>query len=285
MDAAGPNAEQITYWNETAGPKWVALEEMLDEQIRGLGEVAMDRVGIAPGERVVDVGCGTGQTALQLARRVGPAGAVVGLDISEPMLARARARARSAGAENVTFVAADVQTHRFEPAQADTCFSRFGVMFFADSVAAFGNLRSALRPGGRLGFVCWQALPENPWMGVPLSAALQHVPLPVPGPPDGPGPFAFADAARVQGILARAGFSAVTVADHRSVLTVGGTAGLDRAVEFMMQMGPAAAALRAADPGLRGTVAAAIREALVPYDTPAGVRMASAAWVVTATRD
>jgi SAM-dependent methyltransferase len=285
MDATGPNADQISYWNQAAGPRWVALQEILDEQICGLGEVAMDRLGIVPGEHVVDVGCGTGQSTLELARRAGPAGRVVGMDISQPMLTRARARATSAGATNVTFVAADVQTHAFEPERADACFSRFGVMFFADPIAAFANLRAALRPGGRLGFVCWQALPDNPWMLVPLSAAVQHVPLPAIASPDAPGPFAFADPARVQGILERAGFSAVTIVDHRRVLTVGGTRGLDRAVEFMMQMGPTAAALREADPGLRATVAAAIREAIAPYDTPSGVRMSSAAWLITAERD
>src|SRR5262245_17454642 len=125
MDASGPNAEQITYWNETAGPKWVALEAFLDGQICGLGEAAMDRIGIHPGERVLDVGCGTGQTSLELARRVGPDGRVTGLDISAPMLGRARDRARAAGATNIAFVAADVQTHGFEPGGADVAFSRF----------------------------------------------------------------------------------------------------------------------------------------------------------------
>ena len=284
MNASGPNAEQITYWNQTAGPKWVALEEVLDAQIRGLGEAAMDGLGIGRGERVLDLGCGTGQTSLELARRVGPNGHVTAVDISAPMLGRARDRARAAGATNVTFVPADVQTHRFEPGTADVAFSRFGIMFFADPPAAFTNLHGALRPGGRLGFVCWQALPENPWMAVPVMAAAQHITIPIPTSPDAPGPFAFANPDRVRAILEQAGFVDVAFTDQRATLTVGGNGSLEQAVGFILQMGPAAATIREATPELRETVAAAVREALAPYHTPEGVRMSSASWVVTARR-
>ncbi len=284
MNATGPNAEQITYWNDTAGPKWVALDEVLDGQIHAIGEAAMDRLALAAGERVLDVGCGTGRTSLELGRRVGPGGRVTGVDISAPMLGRARERARAAGADNVTFVGADAQTHGFEPASLDAAFSRFGVMFFADPVAAFTNLHGAIRAGGRLAFACWRALPENPWMAVPVMAAAQHVTLPLPASPDAPGPFAFADADRVRSILERAGFADVACADHRATLTVGGRGSLDQAVGFMMQMGPAAAAMREATPAQRETVAAAVRDALAPYHTPDGVRMSSATWLVTARR-
>src|SRR5262245_24222177 len=284
MEASGPNAEQITYWNQTAGPKWVALQEVLDAQIRPLGEAAMDRLGIGHGEHVLDVGCGTGQTSLELARRIGPDGRVTGIDISAPMLGRARERARAADVTNVTFVAADVQTHGFEPGGADVAFSRFGIMFFADPPVAFTNLHGALRPGGRLGFVCWQALPENPWMAVPVMAAAQHITIPVPASLDAPGPFAFANADRVRQILEHAGFVDVGFTDQRATLTVGGKGPLDQAVGFILQMGPAAATIRDATPDLRERVAAAVREALAPYHTPDGVRMSSASWVVTAIR-
>jgi SAM-dependent methyltransferase len=285
MDPAGPNAEQITYWSDTAGPKWVALEDMLDGQIRDLGEATMDRVEIGRGERTLDVGCGTGQTSLELARRVGPMGRVLGVDVSAPMLARARERARAVGADNVAFLGADAQTHDFEPAAADVCFSRFGVMFFAAPDAAFANLCRALRPTGRLGFVCWQQLPDNPWMMVPLVAAAAHITLPPPPAPDAPGPFSFADQGRVRGILERAGFADVTFEDHRTTLTIGGDGPLDQAVDFLLQgVGPTSAAMRQADPALRATVSTAVRDALQPFHTPQGVRMACAAWLVTARR-
>jgi hypothetical protein len=163
-------------------------------------------------------------------------------------------------------------------------FSRFGVMFFTDPPAAFANLRRALSAAGRVTFVGWQSLPENPWMTVPLGAALQFLPPPPLPAPDAPGPFSFADPARVRGILERAGFRAVEFEAVLETLTIGGGAGLDETAEFLLQMGPAAAALRdAPDPTLRPRVAAAVQEALAPYLTPQGVRMPSASWIVTAS--
>ena len=282
MDATGPNAEQIVYWNETAGPKWVTLQDFLDAQIEPLGLTMMDLLNVAPGERVLDIGCGTGQTTVELARRVAPSGDVTALDISAPMLEGARKRAVAAGIDNVAFVQADAQTHGFEAGAFDVCFSRFGIMFFADPTAAFANLRSALRPGGRLGFVCWQALPDNPWMAVPCAAALQHISLPKPTSPHAPGPFAFADADRVRGILDGAGFSDVAFTDHRTTLAVGGDLSIERAAEFLLEMGPTGRALREADPALRPVVAAAVRDAIAPFHTPEGLRMDGAAWLVTA---
>jgi len=283
MQATGPNAEQITFWNENAGPKWVALQDVLDQQIGPLGRAAMDRAGIAAGDHVLDVGCGTGESTVELARRVGPTGTVTGVDLSAPMLASARARADAAGLRNVTFEAADAQTTRFEPARFDVCFSRFGVMFFVDPVAAFTNLHAALRPLGRLGFVCWQALSENPWMRVPLAAAAQHIALPPPPEPGAPGPFSFADPARVRGILGTAGFTDVALEDHRSTLTIGGGRGLDEVTDILLTgVGPTSAAMRQADPAARPAVAAAVREALAPYHGSAGIRMDGAAWLVTA---
>jgi SAM-dependent methyltransferase len=279
----GPNAEQIRYWNELAGPRWVVQQEALDVQIAPLGRAAMERAALRAGERVLDVGCGCGSTTLELARRVAPGGSVLGIDISTVMLEVARREAERAGETSVRFENADAQTHRFG-ADFDVLFSRFGVMFFIDPVAGFANLARALRPGGRLAFVCWQALPVNPWMAVPMMAAMQHVSLPPPPAPGAPGPFAFADPERVRRILEEAGFRDVTLEPYAQKLSIGAGRDLDATVEFLLGLGPAAAALRDASEETLARVRAAVREALGPYWTDAGVSMDSASWLVTAGR-
>jgi len=283
--ADGPNAEQRRYWNEQAGPRWVASQTLLDRQLEALGRLAMDRARVAGGEAVLDVGCGCGASALELARRVGPRGRVPGVDLSAPMLEVARRRAADERLAHLAFEQADAQTHPLPEARFQLVYSRFGVMFFADPVAAFANLRAALAPGGRIAFVCWQSLGQNPWMAVPLGAIAEHVALPPPPAPDAPGPFAFADRARVERILADAGFAGVGHEEVSETLTIGGTGSLDEAVAFLLQLGPAGALLRDAEPATRERAAAAVREAIAPHHGPEGVRMPSAAWVVTARRD
>jgi SAM-dependent methyltransferase len=281
--SAGPNAEQITYWNEVSAPKWIAFQEALDRQLEPLGRLAMERAEIAPGGRVLDVGCGCGHTTLEIARRVGPSGRVVGIDISTPMIEAAKERARIAGISNVSFWNADVQLHPFPPLEFDVVFSRFGVMFFTDPTRAFANLRSALRPGGRVSFVCWQPLERNPWMAVPVAAAAREIPFPPRPAPDAPGPFSFADPERVRRILLGAGFEDIVLEPHDEALHVG-TQDLERTVDFLVQMGPTGSALREAGPSARPRVTAAVREALAPFHGERGLRMDSAAWLVRARR-
>lgn len=277
----GPNAEQVKYWNEQGG-KWIALQDVIDGHIGPLGERLMDHVGIASGERVLDVGCGCGATTLELARRVGPAGTVIGVDISAPMLERARERARAAGVTNARFELGDAQTHAFDAGTFDVVFSRFGIMFFTHPDAAFANLRAALRRGGRLAFICWRSLQENPWFLVPLMAVAQHVPLPAPPAPGTPGPFALADGERVRDLLHGAGFGSIAIEPFTDAMTVGG-GDLDRAVEILLQIGPAGAALREAGVQPHQALVASVREAIAPYHSPdAGVRLPAAAWLVTA---
>jgi len=280
--AGGPNAEQVRYWNEQAGPKWVAQQAQLDAQLADLGARAMQRAAIVAGEQILDVGCGCGATTLELARRAGSGGSVLGVDISAPMLEVARQRADAAGLGNVHFECADAQTHTFAEASRDVVFSRFGVMFFTDPTAAFANLGRALRPGGRLSFVCWQALALNPWMAIPLGVAARHLTLPPPPPPGAPGAFAFADRARVTGILHDAGFADVDFAAAEDHLTIGGTTDLDEAVMFLLTLGPTAALLADASADLRATVVAAVRDAIAPHHGAQGVRMPAAAWLVRA---
>ena len=165
------NTDAAEFWAGMA-PTWVELEDQLEQVGGGPGEWAMDRLSLGPGALVLDVGCGTGRTTLALARRVAPGGQAVGVDISDEMLMRAQEHAEAAGTENVSFVHADAQVHDLGDAAFDAAYSRFGVMFFADPVAAFGNIRRALKPGGSLGFVCWQSVFDNEWMLVPGAAAM-----------------------------------------------------------------------------------------------------------------
>jgi SAM-dependent methyltransferase len=275
------NREQSRLWNEQAGPKWVAMQRQLDAELESLGAAVIDALDLRAGERVLDVGCGAGATALALAARVAP-GEVVGVDISEPLLALARERA--AGVADLRFERADAQTATFAGPPFDVVFSRFGVMFFADPVAAFVNLRAALRPGGRLGFVCWRAMEDNGWFTVPLAAALPHLPGPPEMPPPGaPGPFAFADGERTRELLERAGFVDVEVTPLDRELPMGAD-GLDESVELVLQIGPVARALATAADDLRRTVRGAVREALARHEGPRGVTLPAAAWLVRARR-
>jgi SAM-dependent methyltransferase len=278
------NREQIEYWNETSGPKWVQLADRVEPQIAPLGLAALEALGLQPGERVLDVGCGCGDSSLQIGERVGPEGQVLGADISGPMLEEARRRACDAGVTHVRFEQADAQVHPFEADAFDAVFSRFGIMFFEDPVAAFANLHRALRPGGRMGFVCWQELPRNPWMLRPVAAVAALIELPPRPDPHAPGPFAFADAERVRGLLEKAGFEDVEVESMERDLLVGGGSSLDETVEFLLQMGPAGAALREAGADVRARAAVAVREAVEPFATAEGIRMPSASWRFGARR-
>ena len=250
-----------------------------DERVFEVEHVDLARDSAVVGDRVVERH--RGATSLELARRVGERGNVLGVDISAPMLARARERASTG---NVRFLEADAQSHPFE-AEHDLVFSRFGIMFFDDPAAAFENLHSALASGGRLGFVCWQALSENAWLTVPLQAAAQVIPLPPPPEPGAPGPLALADPDRVRGLLAGAGFREIELEDARDSLGIGGQAGLDVATDFLLEIGPTSAALRELGDeaeARRPAVADAVRKALAPYAADGGVRLPSAAWIVTA---
>ena len=213
------NADQIAYWNGVGGRRWTDRQERQDVILAPVSELLFARTAVEPGERVIDIGCGCGSTTIELARRVGPTGHVVGVDVSVPMLARARDRALPG--MPIEFVEADATVYRFPRGLADLLCSRFGVMFFADPASSFANLRGALRSGGRLVFACWREPQANPWMALPLREVYKHVPdLPQSGPED-PGPFAFAQADRVRRILDQAGFSAIALVPVDRVDAVG----------------------------------------------------------------
>ena len=281
-ESDGPNAQQRSYWNEIAGPKWVQLDALINDQIAALGMEAIERADPQSGESVLDVGCGCGHSSLELARRVGSTGRVVGVDLSEPMLGLARSRASDL--PQLAFETADAQTRVFEAGCFDLVFSRFGVMFFEDPLAAFGNLFDALAPRGRFVFVCWQEIGKNPWMAVPGAAAMQHLDLPAPSDPFAPGPFAFADAARVAGMLEAAGFEAVRHESYENRVVVGRGLGGEQILDFLVQMGPAGAAMREAPPELQQRIRASVAEAVQPLIGDEGMVADAATWIVHAQK-
>jgi SAM-dependent methyltransferase len=279
--AAASNEEQRHHWNEVAGPVWVERQDALDRMIGAFGEQAMDRAKFVAGESVLDVGCGTGQTTVEIARRVAPSGRVVGVDISKPMLASARQRPTAAGAVAIDFREADAQVAPIESAAFDVVFSRFGVMFFADPVAAFMNLRGSLRPTGRLAFLCWQPLPRNGWVAGPMQALAAVLPLPAPPPPGAPGPFSMGDPERVKQILGGAGFRDVALESIEGDLNVGDSR-VEPTVEFLMKIGPCAALLKGAPPETTETVRSTLRKYFEGIAVDGKVRQRGATWFVTA---
>jgi SAM-dependent methyltransferase len=268
---------------EKGGEAWARLQDQTDALIDPLGRIAIERLGVVAGEHILDVGCGCGQTLLQLAERAGPSGRVLGVDISPPMLERARERV--AGRPTIALALGDAQAYAFAPGAFDAVYSRFGVMFFDDFRAAFRNLRAAARAGGRLSFVCWQELAKNPWAARPLEAVMRL--LPESAMPDmlregRPGPFFLSDPARVRAILGDAGWTDVSVEPVEMPLHLGGAATLDEVVAYSLQIGPAARAMGDAPETLKPALGAALREALAPFAGARGVFMDGAAFVVGA---
>jgi ubiquinone/menaquinone biosynthesis C-methylase UbiE len=275
------NADQIAYWNGPGGQHWTDRQQTQDILLAPVSDILIDRAKPKAGERIVDVGCGCGATTTAFAQKVGPSGHVLGIDISAPMLARAR---QNAPAEMpVDFALADATVYPFDPASFDLMVSRFGVMFFAQPAVSFANMRRALRPSGRLTLACWREPRDNPWLMLPLQAAYQHVPkLPQLGPED-PGPFAFASEQRVQRILSEAGFSAIELERRDLSLDVAIGRGLDAALETALEIGPASRALEGQPPDLRAAAANSIREALAPFAKGQAVPLPASIWIATAS--
>lgn len=279
--AAIANHAQSEFWNGKAGEQWVSGHERLDAMLRPIGLAAITAADPKPGEAVLDVGCGGGETLLQLAPRIAPGGSLTGIDLSAPLLALAKQRS-SPAAVPVTLIQGDVQTHPLPDARFDLLFSRFGVMFFADPVAAFHNLRRSLKPGGRLAFACWRALDANPWMKLPRDVVLRHLPPQPPREVGAPGMLAFADPDRVRTILTDAGFSAVQFLPLDTQVLLGGGAPLNQVVEGLAKEGPTAALIAELPRDRRDALHADLRAALAPHVQADGVRMGAGSWIVTA---
>jgi len=275
------NAAQAEYWNANAGQKWTAHQEHQDQVLRPVSDRLIAAAKPKPGERVIDIGCGCGATTIDFAERVGAKGAVLGLDISAPMLGRARERAPQG--LPITLALADATVHDFGPHGADLVVSRFGVMFFADPAKSFANLRKGLKPGGRLVFACWREAKQNPFFILPLREAGKHAPpLPETNPED-PGPFAFANEARVRRILGDAGFVDIDLEPHDLELDIAIGRGLETAVQAAMTIGPTSRMLDGQSDAVRDAATADIRKALAAHARGDTVPLGAAIWIVTAT--
>jgi SAM-dependent methyltransferase len=210
-DTTFANRDQAAHWNDLAGRTWAELQEMIDRVLAPIVPLITGEVGPIDGGKVLDVGCGAGAVTLAAARLAGPGGSALGVDISAPLVEAATARAGREGVVNAAFLQTDAQNHRFDPATFDAIMSRFGVMFFEDPVAAFGNLRTAARPGAKLACVAWRGPAENDFMTAGGRAAAALIPdFPKPGS-DGPGQFGFADETRVRHILAASGWQSIAL--------------------------------------------------------------------------
>ena len=274
------NADQHAAWNGDSGRRWAEDPDRRDHVLASIAAVIFDSAELTRGEAVLDIGCGCGATTLAAADFVGSSGTVLGLDLSEPMLDVASARARKRGVVNVRFDRADVQTCLLPGAAYDVAISRFGTMFFADQVAAFANVASAVRPRGRLCLATWQPLAANEWLTIPGSVLLRYAAL--PEAIDGPGMFAQSDPAALADVLASAGFDHIAVRPITVPMHLGDS--MAEAADYLASSGPGRALLDAVADDIRPAAIDAVRSVLTDHVGPDGVRLDAAIWLTTAIR-
>jgi SAM-dependent methyltransferase len=277
------NTEMRRYWNEVAGPRWVQRQAMQEARNAEMLAILLAAAAPAPGERVLDIGFGTGVTTVPFAEAVGPTGHVTGVDISRPMIEAAQRRITEHGLRNVELLLTDAQVHPFPPAGFDLVTSRLGVMFFADPTAAFRNLLGALKPGGRLVIAVWAPVAENTHWKIPFEIAVRHLGEPAPQPPHAPGPHAFGDRRYLRGILEAAGFAAISIEPRQfhvhgdSPAAMAEHVGLFGAVQRLMDE-------KQADAAARQAIIGETEAAFAAYATPEGVRLPATFLLVSACR-
>jgi len=275
--------EFVDFWNEILVPKFIRFKHVLVDGLTHHSRQVFPTLEVKPGDKVVDVGCGFGDTAIELAKTVGPTGSVLGLDCCDAFLQFGREDARAQGIKNVRFVEADVQSHAFAP-EHDFCFSRFGTQFFENPVVALRNMRQSLRPGGTMTMIVWRTIDDNPWLGLPKQIVAEY--LPPPGEDArtcGPGPFSMADPEQVRLQLKGAGYEDVDFERIDAPVLVGSTP--DDAVEFQLALGPAGEIYREAGEiaeRRHDEITAALKSELARHETDEGIVMQSSSWKVTA---
>ena len=279
MPVPTPNSRGVEFWNSTMGHSWVAQQAVISDVFTSVTSVSLDAAAAKAGEHVIDIGCGTGDTLLAFANVVGPSGAVLGVDVSVPMLDFAKHRAAEAKLSNAAFALADATSHAFEPHWADLVYSRFGVMFFDDPIRAFTNIRSGMRTGGRLVFVCFRTMPESPWFRVPIEAARPHVPPQPPVDPLAPGMFSLASEERLHSILTGAGFRELVL--KATDVPIDGK-DTEQSMAFITHAGPLPALLENASGEQRLRATEAVRNALAANIGADGRGLHVGLWLVSA---
>jgi SAM-dependent methyltransferase len=276
VDVDPANREQLRAWDGDEGAFWASHADQVERSVGRYTGPLLDAADIRAADRILDIGCGTGGPTREAVRRA-PDGVAVGVDLSSAMLQIARRGAEREGLDRVRFVQADVQVHPFEAGSFDVAISRAGAMFFADPVAAFGNVARALVPGGRLVLLVWQSPPANEWFSEIVTAFAAGRPVPAP-PPGAPGPFALADPDRCRAILERAGYEDVQIRPVAEPMCLGRDA--DEAEAFIR--GLAGWMLDGLDEEGRARALDDLRRRLSAHTTDAGVEFSSAAWLITA---
>lgn len=273
------NPDQFDAWNGESGTRWTADADRRDQVLAPVADELLAAAALAPGDVVLDIGCGCGATTLLAGNAVSPDGTACGIDLSAPMLDLARRR--NSALDRVEFIQGDAQTHRFGLASFDAAISRFGTMFFADPVAAFTNVREALRPAGRLCLATWRPLVDNPWLMIPGAALLSHADA-IPSADEGPGMFAQSDPAVVRELLTVAGFGEISLEPVDVTFTVGTT--IDAAVGYLADTGPARRALDGIPEDRRDTALADVRTVLADHTDEHGVQLGGGIWIIQATQ-
>ena len=287
-EKASDNAEQIEYWNGEGGQDWAERNQQMEKTLAPLAEEVIAAADPRPGEAVLDIGCGCADTSLSLLHRVGPAGRVLGVDISGPMLAVAATKAEQLPEDlcsAITFEQADASSYRFQAGSFDLLFSRFGVMFFANPISAFANMRIALKPGGRIAFLCWAPVPENEWITLPMGAALQHVPPPEPAPPNAPGPFGLSNPGFVDQVLNEAGYSNINIASTRPTMRFGHGLQKEQIADFFVEASPVSRLFTGAPPDKMEAMRRTIAAAIMPYHDGTTINLGASCWLVTARNE
>ena len=278
------NKNQKDFWSGKGGDIWVERQNAMDTMLSPLGEAALNKLNFNEEENVLDIGCGCGHTTLNIAKRIGPSGNVTGLDISEPMLKRAKESALEMSITNTSFKCVDVQIEDLGYQIYSAAFSRFGVMFFEDSIAAFKNINKSLISGGYLSFVCWQSPAVNPWQSLFIQEVKKFLDLPSP-PPRSPGPFAFMESEYVSSILEESKFQDITIEGHEAEVNMFSGRSLSDSVKDYISINPVVTQMlkESSENQIAEIVNSGI-EAFSPYYSEKGLIFPSATWLVTARK-